>query len=210
MTNVNVRIKHLDGQTRDGGFVKGEFLFDGRTKADQTGTFALVGTDLNFMVKTMRKGNKIRKEMKACAQKDQILEQLRNEIQNELGTDDAAVVAGTVLDGWKDIPLQPEQAEPVEEFGVDKEREIAEACAALGEGMADAAKRAKADQAKAKLEAAHARSNKLIGTAMIKDPELRRWANNAIDKAEGRVPVEAAMGKDHEDLLEIPEFLKRS
>ena len=96
--------------------------------------------------------------MKACAQKDQILEQLRNEIQNELGTDDAAVVAGTVLDGWKDVPLQPEQAEPVQEFGVDKEREIAEACAALGEGLADAAKRAKADQAKAKLEAAHARS----------------------------------------------------
>jgi len=158
------------------GRVLGSFKFDGRTKAGQAAVFTHIpGADpetdifVSFKVISERKGQKIRKVMKECSQKDEIIRQL-------------AVFL-------KDV----DQDEPEQEFGVDTERELA----------------AKAEL-DAKMAQAHARSNRMIGAAMIKDPELRRWANNAIDKAEGRVPVEAALGKDHEDLLEIPEFLKRS
>lgn len=158
------------------GRVLGSFKFDGRTKAGQAAVFTHIpGADpetdifVSFKVISERKGQKIRKVMKECSQKDEIIRQL-------------AVFL-------KDVDTD----EPEQEFGVDTERELA----------------AKAEL-DAKMAQAHARSNRMIGAAMIKDPELRRWANNAIDKAEGRVPVEAALGKDHEDLLEIPEFLKRS
>ena len=158
------------------GRVLGSFKFDGRTKAGQAAVFTHIpGADpetdifVSFKVISERKGQKIRKVMKECSQKDEIIRQLAVFLKN-VDTD-----------------------EPEQEFGVDTERELA----------------AKAEL-DAKMAQAHARSNRMIGAAMIKDPELRRWANNAIDKAEGRVPVEAALGKDHEDLLEIPEFLKRS
>ena len=146
------------------GRVNGTFKFDGRTKAGQSGAFTHIpGADpkddiyLSFVVISVRKGQKIRKEMKACAQKDNITKQLIAEL--------------------KDI-------EPAEqEFGVDTERELA---------------------------AAHANSNAFIAKALQNDPELRAYVNTAIDKAQGRVPVEAALGKHHDDLLEIPDFLKRT
>jgi hypothetical protein len=168
------------------GRVLGSFKFDGRTKAGQAAVFTHIpGADpetdifVSFKVISERKGQKIRKVMKECSQKDEIIRQL-------------AVFL-------KDVDTD----EPEQEFGVDTERELADKAERVGFKLAKA-------ELDSKMEAAHARSNKLIGAAMIKDPELRRWANNAIDKAEGRVPVEAALGKDHEDLLEIPEFLKRS
>ena len=163
------------------GRVLGSFKFDGRTKAGQAAVFTHIpGADpetdifVSFKVISERKGQKIRKVMKECSQKDEIIRQLAVFLKSH-------------------SPFGMKIDEPEQEFGVDTERELA----------------AKAEL-DAKMAQAHARSNKLIGAAMIKDPELRRWANNAIDKAEGRVPVEAALGKDHEDLLEIPEFLKRS
>ena len=69
------------------------------------------------------------------------------------------------------------------EYGVDTERELA---------------------------AANSRTNSIIANALKNDPELRAYVNTAIDKAQGRVPVEAALGKHHDDLLEIPDFLKRT
>ena len=142
------------------GRVVGTFKFDGRTKARQTGAFTHIpGADpdgdiyISFKVLSVRKGQKIRKEMKECQQKQDILAALRKHLESE------------------------------QEFGVDTERELA---------------------------AAHANSNAFIAKALQNDPELRAYVNTAIDKAQGRVPVEAALGKHHDDLLEIPDFLKRT
>ena len=176
------------------GRVLGSFKFDGRTKAGQAAVFTHIpGADpetdifVSFKVISERKGQKIRKVMKECSQKDEIIRQLAVFLKSHSWYENRSIKP--VWELGDDVEVD----ESEQEFGVDTERELA----------------AKAEL-DAKMAQAHARSNRMIGAAMIKDPELRRWANNAIDKAEGRVPVEAALGKDHEDLLEIPEFLKRS
>ena len=151
------------------GRVVGTFKFDGRTKTGQTGAFTHIpGADpdgdiyISFKVLSVRKGQKIRKEMKECQQKQDILAALRQHLESESDQNDS---------------------ESEQEFGVDTERELA---------------------------AAHANSNAFIAKALQNDPELRAYVNTAIDKAQGRVPVEAALGKHHDDLLEIPDFLKRT
>ena len=151
------------------GRVVGTFKFDGRTKTGQTGAFTHIpGADpdgdiyISFKVLSVRKGQKIRKEMKECQQKQDILAALRQHLESESSQNDS---------------------ESEQEFGVDTERELA---------------------------AAHSRTNSIIAKALKNDPELRAYVNTAIDKAQGRVPVEAALGKHHDDLLEIPDFLKRT
>ena len=156
------------------GRVNGTFKFDGRTKAGQSGAFTHIpGADpkddiyLSFVVISVRKGQKIRKEMKECQQKQDIIAALRE-----------------YLESWgPGVALRDGSDQNDEEFGVDTERELA---------------------------AAHSRSNSIIAKALQNDPELRAYVNTAIDKAQGRVPVEAALGKHHDDLLEIPDFLKRT
>ena len=158
------------------GRVVGTFKFDGRTKARQTGAFTHIpGADpdgdiyISFKVLSVRKGQKIRKEMKECQQKQDILSALRNHLESESSQNEDQNTAQTESDS--------------KEYGVDTERELA---------------------------AAHSRSNSIIANALKNDPELRAYVNTAIDKAQGRVPVEAALGKHHDDLLEIPDFLKRT
>ena len=158
------------------GRVVGTFKFDGRTKARQTGAFTHIpGADpdgdiyISFKVLSVRKGQKIRKEMKECQQKQDILSALRTHLESESSQNEDQNTVQTESDS--------------KEYGVDTERELA---------------------------AAHANSNAFIAKALQNDPELRAYVNTAIDKAQGRVPVEAALGKHHDDLLEIPDFLKRS
>ena len=158
------------------GRVVGTFKFDGRTKSGQTGAFTHIpGADpegdiyISFKVLSVRKGQKIRKEMKECQQKQDILSALRTHLESESSQNGSQNTVQTKSDS--------------KEYGVDKERELA---------------------------AAHANSNALIAKALKNDPELRAYVNTAIDKAQGRVPVEAALGKHHDDLLEIPDFLKRT
>ena len=158
------------------GRVVGTFKFDGRTKARQTGAFTHIpGADpdgdiyISFKVLSVRKGQKIRKEMKECQQKQDILSALRTHLESESSQNEDQNTVQTESDS--------------KEYGVDTERELA---------------------------AAHANSNAFIAKALKNDPELRAYVNTAIDKAQGRVPVEAALGKHHDDLLEIPDFLKRS
>ena len=156
------------------GRVVGTFKFDGRTKSGQTGAFTHIpGADpegdtyISFKVLSVRKGQKIRKEMKECQQKQDIIAALREH-----------------LESWgPGVTLRDGSDQNDEEFGVETERELA---------------------------AAHSRSNSIIANALKNDPELRAYVNTAIDKAQGRVPVEAALGKHHDDLLEIPDFLKRT
>lgn len=150
------------------GRVVGLFDFDGRTKSGQHGAFTHIpGADpdgdiyISFKVLSVRNGQKIRKEMKECQQKQDILAALRKHLESESDQND----------------------DESKEFGVDTERELA---------------------------AAHSRTNSIIAKALKNDPELRAYVNTAIDKAQGRVPVEAALGKHHDDLLEIPDFLKRT
>ena len=169
------------------GRVVGTFKFDGRTKARQTGAFTHIpGADpdgdiyISFKVLSVRNGQKIRKEMKECQQKQDILAALRTKLESELGV---------YLSRQLHSLSQNEDQNTVQtesdskEYGVDTERELA---------------------------AAHANSNAFIAKALQNDPELRAYVNTAIDKAQGRVPVEAALGKHHDDLLEIPDFLKRT
>ena len=158
------------------GRVVGTFKFDGRTKARQTGAFTHIpGADpdgdiyISFKVLSVRKGQKIRKEMKECQQKQDILSALRTHLESESSQNEDQNTVQTESDS--------------KEYGVDTERELA---------------------------AAHSRSNSIIANALKNDPELRAYVNTAIDKAQGRVPVEAALGKHHDDLLEIPDFLKRT
>tara|TARA_B100000700_G_scaffold10153_1_gene10412 strand:+ start:1016 stop:1531 length:516 start_codon:yes stop_codon:yes gene_type:complete len=157
MTKVyNIKIT-----TTEGPRTSGTFEFDGRTKSGQRGRFVHLPKNINFKVLSNRKGRIIPKEMKECSQKQDIEKALHKFITES----------------------EQSQNEPVKEFGVDTERELA---------------------------AAHANSNAIIAKALQNDPELRAYVNTAIDKAQGRVPVEAALGKHHDDLLEIPDFLKRS
>lgn len=165
------------------GRVVGLFDFDGRTKRGQHGAFTHIpGADpegdiyINFKVLSVRKGQKIRKEMKECQQKQDILAALRKHLES---------------DSNQNEDLADQYFE--QEFGVETERELAAE-----------------DKIISKVKDAHARSNDIIGKALQNDPELRAYVNNAIDSAQGRVPVEAALGKHHDDLLEIPDFLKRS
>ena len=158
------------------GRVVGTFKFDGRTKARQTGAFTHIpGADpdgdiyITFKVLSIRNGQKIRKEMKECQQKQDILSALRTHLESESSQNEDQNTVQTESDS--------------KEYGVDTERELA---------------------------AAHSRSNSIIANALKNDPELRAYVNTAIDKAQGRVPVEAALGKHHDDLLEIPDFLKRT
>ena len=158
------------------GRVVGTFKFDGRTKARQTGAFTHIpGADpdgdiyISFKVLSVRKGQKIRNEMKECQQQQDILSALRTHLESESSQNEDQNTVQTESDS--------------KEYGVDTERELA---------------------------AAHSRSNSIIANALKNDPELRAYVNTAIDKAQGRVPVEAALGKHHDDLLEIPDFLKRT
>ena len=169
------------------GRVVGTFKFDGRTKARQTGAFTHIpGADpdgdiyISFKVLSVRKGQKIRKEMKECQQKQDILSALRTHLESESSQNGSQNTVRTESDSKEDPDLGKNFEQ---EYGVDTERELA---------------------------AAHSRSNALIAKALKNDPELRAYVNTAIDKAQGRVPVEAALGKHHDDLLEIPDFLKRS
>ena len=169
------------------GRVIGTFKFDGRTKSGQTGAFTHIpGADpdgdiyITFKVLSVRNGQKIRKEMKECQQKQDILAALRTKLESELGVYLSRQLHSLSQNGSQNTVRTESDSK---EYGVDTERELA---------------------------AAHSRSNALIAKALKNDPELRAYVNTAIDKAQGRVPVEAALGKHHDDLLEIPDFLKRS
>ena len=169
------------------GRVVGTFKFDGRTKARQTGAFTHIpGADpdgdiyISFKVLSVRNGQKIRKEMKECQQKQDILAALRTKLESELGVYLSRQLHSLSQNGSQNTVRTESDSK---EYGVDTERELA---------------------------AAHANSNAFIANALKNDPELRAYVNTAIDKAQGRVPVEAALGKHHDDLLEIPDFLKRS
>lgn len=174
------------------GRVVGLFDFDGRTKRGQHGAFTHIpGADpegdiyINFKVLSVRKGQKIRKEMKECQQKQDILAALRKHLESDSSQNENQNADQTGSD------LADQYFE--QEFGVETERELAAE-----------------DKIISKVKDAHARSNDIIGKALQNDPELRAYVNNAIDSAQGRVPVEAALGKHHDDLLEIPDFLKRT
>lgn len=170
------------------GRVIGMFQFDGRTKAGQTGMFTHIpGADpegdiyISFKVLIDRKGQKIRKEMKECSQKTAIISGLKQFFESESNQNE------DLVDQYFE-----------QEFGVETERKLASKDLDVE------------DKIISKVEQAHARSSNIIANALKNDPELRAYVNNAIDSAQGRVPVEAALGKHHDDLLEIPDFLKRS
>ena len=172
------------------GRVIGMFQFDGRTKAGQTGMFTHIpGADpeedlyISFKVLIDRKGQKIRKEMKECSQKTAIISGLKQFFESESSQ-------------TKQEDLVDQYFE--QEFGVETERKLALKDLDVEDKIVD------------KVQQAHARSNDIIGKALKNDPALRAYVNNAIDNAQGRVPVEAALGKHHDDLLELPEFLKRT
>ena len=176
------------------GRVIGMFQFDGRTKAGQTGMFTHIpGADpeedlyISFKVLIDRKGQKIRKEMKECSQKTAIISGLKQFFESESSQNAAAIESEDLVDQYFE-----------QEFGVETERKLALKDLDVEDKIVD------------KVQQAHARSNDIIGKALKNDPALRAYVNNAIDNAQGRVPVEAALGKHHDDLLELPEFLKRT
>ena len=176
------------------GRVIGMFQFDGRTKAGQTGMFTHIpGADpeedlyISFKVLIDRKGQKIRKEMKECSQKTAIISGLKQFFESESSQTKQEDRSEDLVDQYFE-----------QEFGVETERKLALKDLDVEDKIVD------------KVQQAHARSNDIIGKALKNDPALRAYVNNAIDNAQGRVPVEAALGKHHDDLLELPEFLKRT
>ena len=193
----SVRIAHIDNLEKTQRVV-GDFNFDGRTKKGQYATFTHVpGHFTNWMVQVTKKTGPVSREMKPCAQKDQIQAALEREIEkllsegNEKGTDP--------------------------EYGVERERELAAKASkgrvASGNALDAAARKAKAEKKiEEKLVAAHKRSNDMIGKVLANDPELRRYvtANTQPESITNASIAEAAVGQGSDDLLEIPSFLKRS
>ena len=196
----SVTIAYIDNKQKTQRVV-GDFNFDGRTKKGQYGRFTHVpGHFTNWTVEVHKKTGPVSREMKACAQKDQIQAALEREIpkllaeKNDSGTD--------------------------REYGVERERELADEALALEisdeeydlEQAAKASKLTMAPKVQAELKAAHKRSNDMIGKVLANDPELRRFvtANTQPDTITNASIAEAAVGQGSDDLLEIPSFLKRS
>ena len=196
----SVNIAYIDNKQKTQRVV-GDFNFDGRTKKGQYGRFTHVpGHFTNWTVEVHKKTGPVSREMKACAQKDQIQAALEREIpkllaeKNDSGTD--------------------------REYGVERERELADEALALEisdeeydlEQAAKASKLTMAPKVQAELKAAHKRSNDMIGKVLANDPELRRYvtANTQPDTITNASIAEAAVGQGSDDLLEIPSFLKRS
>ena len=211
----SVTIAYIDNKQRTQRVV-GDFNFDGRTKKGQYGRFTHVpGHFTNWTVEVNKKTGPVSREMKACAQKDQIQAALEQEIEkllaegNKKGTDP--------------------------EYGVERERELADEALALeiadeefarsnaakarrgmvvsGDAIDAAARKARAEKkVEEKIVAAHKRSNDMIGKVLANDPELRRYvtANTQPDTITNASIAEAAVGQGSDDLLEIPSFLKRS
>ena len=193
----SVNIAYIDNKQKTQRVV-GDFNFDGRTKKGQYGRFTHVpGHFTNWTVEVHKKTGPVSREMKACAQKDQIQAALEREIpkllaeKNDSGTD--------------------------REYGVERERELADEALALEisdeEYALEQARKARAEEKlEKKLVAAHKRSNDMIGKVLANDPELRRYvtANTQPDTITNASIAEAAVGQGSDDLLEIPSFLKRS
>ena len=193
----SVTIAYIDNKQKTQRVV-GDFNFDGRTKKGQYGRFTHVpGHFTNWTVEVNKKTGPVSREMKPCAQKDQITAALEKEIEkllaegNKTGTDP--------------------------EYGVERERELAEKAdkgrVASGNALDAAARKAQAEKKiEEKLAAAHKRSNDMIGKALANDPELRRYvtANTQPESITNASIAEAAVGQGSDDLLEIPSFLKRS
>ena len=211
----SVTIAYIDNKQKTQRVV-GDFNFDGRTKKGQYGRFTHVpGHFTNWTVEVNKKTGPVSREMKACAQKDQIQAALEQEIEkllaegNKKGTDP--------------------------EYGVERERELADEALALeiadeefarsnaakarrgmvvsGDAIDAAARKARAEKkVEEKIVAAHKRSNDMIGKVLANDPELRRYvtANTQPDTITNASIAEAAVGQGSDDLLEIPSFLKRS
>ena len=197
----SVNIAYIDNKQKTQRVV-GDFNFDGRTKKGQYGRFTHVpGHFTNWTVEVNKKTGPVSREMKPCAQKDQIQAALEKEIEkllsegshegNKTGTDP--------------------------EYGVERERELAAKASkgrvASGNALDAAARKAKAEEKlEKKLIAAHKRSNDMIGKVLANDPELRRYvtANTQPESITNASIAEAAVGQGSDDLLEIPSFLKRS
>ena len=211
--SVGIRyIDNLENTQR----VVGDFNFDGRTKKGQYATFTHVpGHFTNWQVQVTKKTGPVSREMKACTQKDQIQAALEREIEKLLA------------EGNKT------RTDP--EYGVERERELADEALALeisdeedareqaakaskgrvasGDALDAAARKAQAEKKiEEKIVAAHKRSNDMIGKVLSNDPELRRYitANTQPDTITNASIAEAAVGQGSDDLLEIPSFLKRS
>ena len=170
---------------------EGRFKFDGRLRKDQVATFiAFTGRDdyednVNFKVVVNKKSGLVRREMKACAQKEAIKAELlgyvhRENLRAAIREDEKENVSGT-------------------DSGTDSGTK---GRVASGDAL-DAAARKKQKDIKSQMAAAHARSNDIIGKALANDPELARYVNNAIGTQTSKVSVD-------EPSLEIPQFLKRS
>ena len=211
----SVTIAYIDNKQKTQRVV-GDFNFDGRTKKGQYGRFTHVpGHFTNWTVEVNKKTGPVSREMKACVQKDQIQAELEQAIEkllaegNKTGTDP--------------------------EYGVERERELADEALALeisdeeyareqaakaskgrvasGNALDAAARKAQAEKKiEEKLVAAHKRSNDMIGKVLANDPELRRYvtANTQPESITNASIAEAAVGQGSDDLLEIPSFLKRS
>ena len=196
--SVGIRyIDNLENTQR----VVGDFNFDGRTKKGQYATFTHVpGHFTNWQVQVHKKTGPVSREMKACAQKDQIQAALEREIPQ--------------------LRAEKKDSGTDREYGVERERELADEALALEisdeeyalEQAAKASKLTMAPKVHAELKAAHKRSNDMIGKVLSNDPELRRYvtANTQPSPIDNASIAQAAVGQGSDDLLEIPSFLKRS
>jgi hypothetical protein len=192
VTSINV----TDVRTpRDGDIdqvtttVRGQFMFDGRIRSDQTGRFVTVvtpgemTTDLwtNFTVKVVKAKHTQWRDMKACAQKSRIESELTALVQEHLSGE----VDWALGEKFKSENTQENKKEnesfPQEDTEYDVETERALAL----EEFANTIPSKYADSIP-------------VTTFLGREAEL----NKAV--------AQAAVHKDSNDLLEIPNFLKRS
>ena len=110
MPKANSAVYGVQITSNTGSIVTGVFLFDGRLKNGQAADFTYITDPAyaerqkpQFSVVVSRGGVDVRRNMKECKQKDSIIELLQLELDEMLGTSE----------------------EHIEEFSVDKERELA-------------------------------------------------------------------------------------
>ena len=115
------RVKHSEG-TLNIVRTYGRIKFDGRLRKDQVATFtAFTGRDdyedkANFKVVVEKKSGIVRREMKACAQKDAISKEILGYVHRE-----------NLREAIREDEKENESENVSEkEYGVDRERELAD------------------------------------------------------------------------------------
>lgn len=138
MSNFITEFKILERSEYDEGAIYvrtyGRFKFDGRLRKDQVATFtAFTGRDdyqdnVVFKVVVNKKSGLVRREMKACAQKDAINAELlgyvhRENLRAAIREDEKENESENVSEN--EVMVVKESFNAVAEYGVDVERELA-------------------------------------------------------------------------------------